>query len=91
MNQTRANRSANRGYRTDASRPEMRHRRYSAADQAKALGSTMADDADDGASDSDEDRAKKKLVPDFNDLPAEQRVGALTQDRDRMRWKGGIR
>lgn len=91
MNQTRANRSANRNYRTDASRPEMRHRRYSAADQAKALGSTMSDDAAGGASDSDEERAKKKLVPDFNDLPAFMRAAAMEQDRDRMRWKGGMR
>lgn len=68
-------RSANRGYRTDASRPEKAHLRYSAADQAKALGSSQGEDQ--GLMDSDEERAKRKIKPDWHDLPPWMKMGVM--------------
>lgn len=77
----------------------MKNRRYSAADQANALGSTMPKEGGgggaagelDGLRDGDEERAKSKLKPDYNDLPSYMRSAAMEMDRDRTRWKGGMR
>ena len=44
-----------------------------------------------GLRDGDEERSKLKLKPDYNDLPGYMRAAATESDRDRMRWKGGLR
>lgn len=92
MNQTRAHRSSTRNQRTNASRPTMPNRRYSSADQAEALGSTMPKNTEDlesvgGMMDGDEVRAKRKLRSDFHDMPAAMRAMSIEMDRDRTRGR----
>ena len=95
MNATRAHRAATQGQRTDASQPRKNNIRYSAADQAKALGSgngtgTGAEnDTASGLADTDEERAKRRMRSDYHDLSGYMRAAAAEMDSDRMKWSGG--